>query len=394
MFSSRTQWTLTPNRLTEMLQARRRAGLPIVDLTESNPTRCGFQYPADEIFAALTTPESLIYEPSAKGLLPAREAVAADYAERSVLIDPERIFLTASTSEAYSFLFRLLANPGDRVLAPRPSYPLFDFLAALNDVEFDAYPLTYNAGWHVDLATLRELITPRTRAVLVVNPNNPTGSFLQRDELGEMLELCRAHDLALISDEVFADYTFAPNPHRVVTLAGTSDALTFALGGISKRLGLPQMKLAWIVAGGPAAVLNEAVARLEVIADTYLSVNTPVQRALPRWLALRAKLTQQILTRVLANRQYLVDRTRSPHACQCLEAEGGWYAIVRVPQTRSEEELVLELLDQDGVLVHPGYFFDFETEAYVVVSLLPPPEAFQAGIEKLLNRESTLMDAN
>jgi len=388
MLASRTQWKLPPNRLTEMLQARRRAGLPIIDLTESNPTRCGIQYPADDILAALSAPESLIYEPSAKGLLPAREAVVAYYAEKGVTVDPEQILLTASTSEAYSFLFRLLANPGDRVLVPRPSYPLFDFLATLNDVALDAYPLTYSAHWRVDLAALRELVTPRTRAVLVVNPNNPTGSFLQRDELTDMIELCRAHGLALVSDEVFADYPFAPNPDHVVSVAETSDVLTFALGGISKLLGLPQMKLAWICATGPAEALNDALARLEIIADTYLSVNTPVQRALPRWLALRDKLTEQILTRVLTNRHYLVDRTRPPHACQCLEAEGGWYAVVRVPRTRSEEELVLELLDQDSVLVHPGYFFDFDVEGYLVVSLLPPPEVFREGIGKILKRSA------
>lgn len=383
MFASRTQWKLTLNRLTEVLEARRRAGLPILDLTESNPTRCGFEYPAVEIFAALTAPESLIYEPSPKGLLSAREAVVAYYAEKGVTVDPEQILLTASTSEAYSFLFRLLADPGDCVLVPRPSYPLFDFLATINDVELNAYPLAYSAGWHVDVAALRELVTDRTRAILVVNPNNPTGSFLQRDELARMFDLCGQHELALISDEVFADYPFAPNPDRVVSVAGSSDVLTFALGGISKLLGLPQMKLAWICASGPAEVLNDALARLEVVADTYLSVNTPVQRALPRWLALRDKLTQSILTRILTNRPYLIDRTRPPHTCEYLEADGGWYAVIRVPRTRSEEELVVELLEQDGVLVHPGYFFDFDAEGYLVVSLLPPPDVFQPGMERV-----------
>ncbi|MBI3949205.1 MAG: pyridoxal phosphate-dependent aminotransferase [Acidobacteria bacterium] len=386
MYASRTQWKLTPNRLSERLQARRRTGLPILDLTESNPTQCAFQYPADDILTALTVPENLIYEPSPKGLREAREAVVAYYAEKGVMIDPEQILLTASTSEAYSFLFRLLANPGDRMLVPRPSYPLFDFLATFNDIELDPYPLTHNAGWRVDFAALRELIAPRTKALLVVNPNNPTGSFLQRAELAEMIELCRAHDLAFISDEVFADYPFGPNPDCVISLAGTSDMLTFALGGISKLLGLPQMKLAWICASGPADLLNDALARLEVIADTYLSVNTPVQRALPQWLALRDNLTQHILSRVRKNRQYLIDRTQPPHACECLAAEGGWYAVVRVPRTQSEEELVLDLLDQDGVLVHPGYFFDFDAEGYLVVSLLPPPEVFQEGIERVLMR--------
>jgi hypothetical protein len=388
MFASRTEWKLTPNRLSEQLETRRRAGLPILDLTESNPTRCGFHCPLDQLFPALTVPESLVYEPSAKGLPQAREAVATYHAEKGLSIDPEQIFLTASTSEAYSFLFRLLANPGDHLLAPRPSYPLFDFLATINDVQLDSYPLTYHAGWRIDLDALRELVTPQTKALLVVHPNNPTGSFLQRDELGALAELCCAHDLAIISDEVFADYPFAPNPNRVDSVARTSGVLTFALGGISKLLGLPQMKLAWICASGPAHILHDALARLEIIADTYLSVNTPVQRALPRWLTLRDALTQQILTRVLANRQYLLQRTQPPHPCQCLDAEGGWYAVLRVPRTRTEEELTLELLDTEGVLVHPGYFFDFDADGYVVVSLLPPSEIFQEGVEKLLRHSA------
>jgi hypothetical protein len=368
-----------------MLQTRRRAGLPIIDLTESNPTRCGFHYP-DEILSALMTPDSLLYEPSPKGLLSAREAVAAYYAEKDVTADPEHILLTASTSEAYSFLFRLLADHGDRVLVPRPSYPLFDFLATINDVKLDAYPLVYSGRWHVDLAALREAITPRTRAILVVNPNNPTGSCLQRYERAEIVDLCRLHDLALISDEVFADYPFTQNPNGVVTMAGISEALTFALGGVSKLLGLPQMKLAWVCASGPADLLSDALTRLDVIADTYLSVNTPVQRALPQWMAQRHQITEQILNRVLANRRYLLDRLRPPHVCECLEADGGWYAVIRVPRTRSEEELILELLDQDGVLIHPGYFFDFASEGYVVASLLPLPDVFRAGLEKMLKR--------
>lgn len=386
MFARRTQWTLTPNRLTERLQARQRAGLPILDLTQSNPTRCGLEYPAAELLASLAAPENLSYEPSPKGLLPAREAVAAYYADKGRTIDPEHILLTASTSEAYTFLFRLLADPRDSVLVPRPSYPLFDFLVTLNDLHLQTYPLRYSAGWHIDLAALRRLITGRTKAILVVNPNNPTGSFLHHDELAELIELCGHYELALICDEVFADYPLAPPSDRVVSVAGSSDALTFTLGGLSKLLGLPQMKLAWICVGGPAQILDQALARLEVIADTYLSVNTPVQRALPRWLTLREQLTQSILTRILVNWQDLVDQTRPPQACECLKAEGGWYAVIRVPRTRSEEELVLQLLDQDGVLVHPGYFFDFDEEAYVIVSLLPPPDVFHEGIRRLLKR--------
>lgn len=385
MWASRTEWRLTPNKLSQQLELRRRAGLPILDLTESNPTRCGFFY-SDDLLSVLAGPQNLVYEPSPKGLPAARQAVAAYYAGKGVAADPEHIVLTASTSEAYSFLFRLLANPGDRVLVPRPSYPLLDFLAAINDVELAAYPLLYSGGWHIDLTDLQRLITARTRAIVVVNPNNPTGSWLQHQELSELIAVCHGHDLALICDEVFADYPFSANPTRVATVAGTTDVLMFALGGISKLLGLPQMKLAWLCASGPAGPLREALARLEVIADTYLSVNTPVQWALPHWMAQRAQLSQQILNRVLANRQYLLDRLTRASVCECLRAEGGWYAVLRVPCTRPEEELVLTLLERDGVLIHPGYFFDFASEGYLVASLLPPPDVFQAGTQKVLDR--------
>lgn len=385
MWASRTDWKLTPNTLSQQLEARRRAGLPILDLTESNPTRCGLSYP-DDILSVLGTPESLVYEPSPKGMLPARQAVAAYYASKGVSVDPDQIILTASTSEAYSFLFRLLANPGDCVLVPRPSYPLLDFLATINDVELVAYPLVYSGQWHIDLTDIHRLITARTRAIVVVSPNNPTGSWLHRQELSELVAACRAHGLALICDEVFADYPFSTNADRVVTMVGATDVLAFALGGISKLLGLPQMKLAWLCASGPAGLLDEALARLEVIADTYLSVNTPVQHALPRWMAQRVRLSQPILSRVLVNRQYLLNRLKATSRCECLDAEGGWYAVIRVPCTYPEEELVLTLLEQDGVLIHPGYFFDFAADGYLVASLLPPPDVFEAGIEKILHR--------
>lgn len=386
MFSQRTRWSLQPNRLTERLAMRRRMGRPILDLTESNPTRCRIALPTEETLEAWRAPENLVYEPSPKGLPAAREAVAAFYAEKGVNIHPERIVLTASTSEAYSFLFRLLTDPGDAILVPRPSYPLFEFLAALNDVQLSPYPLRYEPGWRIDIVALGQAITPRTRALIVVNPNNPTGSFIHENERAALIELCRRHQLALISDEVFAEYAFAPQPDSVSSLAGTRDVLTFVLGGISKLLGLPQMKLAWIIASGPEGMVSEALQRLEIIADTYLSVNTPVQRALPRWLKRRDQWTRPIFDRVRANWHYLVEHVRPPHACQCLEAEGGWYGVLRIPRTRSEEEWALDLLERDDVLVHPGYFFDFQTEAHLVVSLLPPPEIFREGIERVRRR--------
>jgi aspartate/methionine/tyrosine aminotransferase len=386
VFASRTQWNLAPNRLSVHLQARRAAGLPIIDLTESNPTRCHFDYDRDEILAALAQPRSLLYEPTAKGHVEARQAVAAYYAEKGIALDPEHIVLTASTSEAYSFLFRLLADPGDCVLIPRPSYPLFDFLATLNDVRLESYPLVYEQGWRIDFEALRTAVGPRTRALLVVNPNNPTGSFLHREDFATLTELCQQRGLAIISDEVFSDYTFRPDPSGIRSLAGTGGALTFVLNGLSKLVGLPQMKLAWLCASGPYAVLTDALARLEIIADTYLSVNTPVQVALPRLLAGRRRIQDQILGRVRTNRQALLDRLSPRSPCQCFDADGGWYAVLRVPGTRSEEDWILTLLDRDGVLIHPGYFFDFATEAYLVASLLPPPEIFREGIDRMLAR--------
>jgi len=386
MFSSRTSWKLAANELTLRVEARRQAGLPILDLTESNPTRCGFDEFGDEILKPLAFHESLVYEPAPKGLLSARKSVSAYYEEKGVAVDPEQIILTASTSEAYSFLLRLLADPGERVLVPRPSYPLFDFLATLNDVQLDAYPLRYASGWHIDVESLRRTIRADTRAIILVNPNNPTGSFVKRGELYELAEICRLHDLALICDEVFVDYAFAPDPARPETLARVADVLTFTLSGISKLLGLPQMKLAWICVSGPDEQVSEALARLEVISDTYLSVNTPVQHALPRWMSLHQKITGQILARLVANREHLLDQVQRVNACQCLEAEGGWYAILRLPAGRAEEGFVIELLEKEGVLTHPGYFYDFEEGDHVVLSLLSPPSIFQDGINRLLSK--------
>lgn len=398
MFSSRTDWQVTPNELSRRIEARREAGLPLLDLTESNPTRCGFDYSAEQILGALATPEGLLYEPSPKGLVEARGVVAEYYHEKGITVSPEHIVLTASTSEAYSFLFRLLVNPGERVLVPRPSYPLFDFLATLNDVELDPYPLVYQNEWRMDLDGLRAAVRPETRAIIVVNPNNPTGSFVKRDELAALVEMCRRNELALIADEVFADYAFDDDANRAPTLAGTGEVLTFALSGISKLLGLPQLKLAWICASGPAELRAQALARLEVIADTYLSVGTPVQRALPQLMTLRQRMTAQIRGRVMANWRWLRNQIRStnegsiaeqPQTEVCatlLDTEGGWYAVLRLPPSCRDEEFVIDLLDHEGVLVHPGFFFDFGDESHLVVSLLPSLDKFREGIKRLSAR--------
>jgi alanine-synthesizing transaminase len=382
VFSSRLPASLAHNRISVAADAARARG-PLVDLTESNPTVVGLHYPVDAIRAALSAPAALTYEPTPRGLLAARAAVAAYDARHGVAVDVERITLTASTSEAYGWLFKLLCDPGDDVLVPTPSYPLFDQLAALESVRPVPYPLRYHGGWFVDVEEVRRALTGRTRAILVVNPNNPTGSFLKRDEARALAALAAERDLALVSDEVFADYAFAADDTRVTTLAGETSALTFCLSGLSKLVGLPQLKLGWIVTGGPDARATDALERLEHIADPYLSVAAPVQHAAPSLLALVDDLGAQILARVRENRDTLV-RALAGSPAQLFDAEGGWSAIVRLPSTRSEEEWTLLLL-ADGVLVHPGFFFDLPPTA-VVISLLVEPATLAASLPAILRR--------
>ncbi|HLJ14600.1 MAG TPA: pyridoxal phosphate-dependent aminotransferase [Bryobacteraceae bacterium] len=384
-FSSRLRWALQPNPLSGLLAAKRAAGSRILDLTESNPTRAELDYPAAEILSALSDERALLYEPDPTGWRVARQAVAGYYAERGHTIEPERILLTASTSEAYGYVFKLLTEPGEEILAPQPSYPLFEFLAGMELLQIRPYPLLYDEGWRVDLDVLEQTIGPRTRAIVVVNPNNPTGSYLKRGELARLEELCAERDLALVADEVFADYALAGDADRAETLANTERALTFSLSGLSKVVALPQMKLGWLVVSGPKQIAQQAMERLELIADTYLSVGTPVQVALPGLLALRHTMAEQIRRRLRANLNFLRERAAGS-ACRVLRMEGGWYAILQVPRTRTEEAWVLELLDQDDVLVQPGFFYDFETEAFLVLSLLTPPAIFKEGVERIIFR--------
>jgi alanine-synthesizing transaminase len=384
MFSSRLHWDLRPNRLAQVLGALRRQGAEIVDLTESNPTRAGFSYPEELILSAFRDSRALVYEPAPAGMRAARQVVADYYSARGQIVDPTRIFLTASTSESYGWLFKLLADAGDEVLAPRPSYPLFEFLAQMELVRVIQYPLVYDEGWSIDLDGLAQAISERTRAIVLVNPNNPTGSFVKRRELERLMELCAERGLALISDEVFADYRFGSDPERVPSVNGIDQCLTFCLGGLSKIAGLPQMKLGWIIVDGPPAIQAEALERLELIADTYLSVGTPVQLALPRLLEAGESVQQQITSRVKENLALLRERIDDPSGARVLQVEGGWYATVRVPRTKSEEQWCLDLLQQDHVLVQPGFFYDFETEAYLVLSLLTPAEAFREGVRRLI----------
>ena len=386
MFSARFARSLAPNALTLELQALREQGKPLLDLTGSNPTRAGFSYPTGEILAALARPACLTYDPHPAGLPAAREAAAATYAAHGVAVEPARVLLTASTSEGYSYLFKLLTDPDDEVLVPVPSYPLFDWLATMEGVQLRPYRLQYSTRWSVDLDSVRAAISPRTRAIIVVNPNNPTGSYLRTAEAETLLTLSERHGLALIGDEVFADYPARPGADRCSTLAGAGRGLAFCMGGLSKSAGLPQLKLGWVTAAGDPAMVDRAWERLELIADTYLSVGAPIQHALPGLLAMAPGIREQIAGRVAANRELLARAVGAHPECEVLDCEGGWCGTIRIPATRGEEAWALEFLRRDGVLVHPGYFFDFPSEAYLVVSLLVPPETLAEGLARILER--------
>jgi aspartate/methionine/tyrosine aminotransferase len=384
VFSSRVESNLAANRLTEALRTLRADGQPFIDLTLSNPTRAGFHYPPD-LLMGLADTRALCYEPSAFGSTEAREAVARDYLRQGVVVSPERIVLTASTSDAYSLLFKLLADAGDDVLVPRPSYPLFDHLTRLDLVVTRPYDLDLHGSWAIDFSTVERALTPRTRALLVVSPNNPTGSFVSGPELERLAVLCAPRGIAIIADEVFADYELAPGAarHAGRTLA-RQDVLTFALGGLSKSVGLPQVKLGWIAVGGPDSLVDAALARLELVCDTYLSVGTPAQVAAADLLDRGAAVRAQIACRVATNyRELMIASARAP-SCKVMSSAGGWYAVMQVPAFESEEDLAVRLLTNKGVLTHPGYFFDFPRESFLVLSLLPSEASFSDGIARIL----------
>ncbi len=410
-FSARTNWNTEESELARAHRLRREAGLPIADLTVSNPTRCGFAYSAS-LLQSLADPRALDYDPQPRGLLAAREAVCGYYADHEVAVDPSHVVLTTSTSEAYSFLFRLLSDPGNEILVPQPGYPLFDFLADLDDVRIKAAPLVYHEGWQIDFEGLRRAITPQTRAVVIVHPNNPTGHFTKPWEAEELAKICRAHELSLIVDEVFLDYVHAGNEgtkeqgsvERATPLGtnrppgtpagnkgareqerpvmgsfatGLDGVPVFVVSGLSKIAGLPQMKAAWIVATGPEK--TQAIERLEVIADTFLSMNAPVQWALPGWLAQREETQHQIQSRVVANLAELDRQLATLPELERLPVEGGWYAILRIPALQPDEQTVLALLER-GVWVHPGYFFGFPQSGWLVLSLLGYERDFRNGL--------------
>jgi len=389
-FSRRSSFDPRPNALTLALDRVRSQGHAIVDLTVSNPTEAGIPYDASGILGALAHPRALIYEPQSFGLASAREAAAREVSNLAgTPVDASDVVLTASTSEAYAFLLKLLCDPGDEVLIPQPSYPLFEHLGAFEAVRLVPYPLAYDGAWHIDFDGLRRAIGPRTRAVLVVNPNNPTGSFLKRDELSALAAL----GLPIVSDEVFASYVLDDDSARTRSVLESSDALVFSLGGLSKLAALPQMKVAWTVVGGPEPLKREALIRLELIADTFLSVGTPVQHALPILLATRGSAHDAIVQRTRANLAHLraaLARAESP--ATLLRAEGGWYATLRLPRTRPEETWVLDWLEKDHVYVYPGAFFEFSDEPFVVLSLLTPETNFAKGIARIIDRVAESCD--
>jgi alanine-synthesizing transaminase len=399
-FSKRTQWDMTETPWARLLAELRAAapsfyldggnssldGAKLLDLTASNPTHCGLRYDPSAVLTPLADSRALVYDPNPRGDRGAREAISRYYQDHGITVDPESLLLTTSTSEAYSFLFRLLCDPGDAVLIAQPSYPLFDFLARLDDVRLTPYELFYDHGWHIDVEGLRRQLRTlrkgagRPRAIVVVHPNNPTGHFTRPDQRQTLENICREHDLALIVDEVFLDYAFREPGESFA--AREHDVLTFVLSGLSKVAGLPQMKASWIAAFGQKRQL--ALERLEVIADTFLSMNAAVQCALPTWLQGRAIIQQQIGERLQTNLATLDAQLAGQTMVTRLDVEGGWYAVLRIPALVPDEQTAMALLSQRRLAIHPGYFFGFPTTGWLVVSLLPEPEEFAQAVAALI----------
>jgi alanine-synthesizing transaminase len=389
MFSKRTDWKLEENAYTGALRRHRQAGKPVLDLTASNPTTCGFQNDEPAILAALQSPNALQYEPEPKGLVSARAAVVEYYRDKAsrAPVNPEHLILTTGTSEAYSFLFRLLCEPGDEIVIAHPSYPLFDFLATIQDVKLRPFRFVYDHGWQIDFQGLQKVLGPRTRAIMLVHPNNPTGNFIGASEANQLQAMCAQLNLALVVDEVFLDYEMrGAKSHRELqgSFVSGSQALTFVLSGLSKIIGLPQMKVGWIAASGPEPLVSDAIARLEIISDTYLSLSAPLQHAIPALLGLREEIQEQIRARIKANLVQLDERLAGQKLVSRLEIEGGWYAVLRVPAVQSDEDLAIRLLENHSVLVQPGHFYEFADEGHLIVSLLTPTGGFSEGIRRLL----------
>jgi alanine-synthesizing transaminase len=388
MFSDRSNWDLSPNSLSVLLQNKTSRGDVIFDLTVSNPTQIGLDYDSQEILAAISQPQSMAYEPDPRGLVQAREAIATYYRSQGERVDSDAVFLTASTSEAYSILFKLLGNPGEEILIPRPGYPLLSYLVCFEGVQAVSYPLRYDdrKGWSIDMDVLQALINPKTKAIVLVNPNNPTGSYVSRQELAELDNVCRKYDLALIVDEVFSDFKTTERPDRIRTAVNHSNSLAFVLNGLSKMVGLPQMKLGWIVVNGDPDLSRHALPRLEMMLDFYLSTSTPVQHAIKKLLHQREVIQGQMFSRIASNSRFLEEEAAGISNIRSLIREGGWYAVLEVSDAVSDEDRVMQLLDQDNTLVHPGYFYEFHREGFLVVSLLTPVDIFRDGIARLISR--------
>lgn len=382
MFSSRTDWNTNLNRLSGLIAEKRLCGESILDLSESNPTRCGFSYPKQEIISSLTNESVLLYQPEPRGLLSAREAIADYYRTLNVSTTPKQIILTASTSEAYSFLFKLICNTDDEVIVPQPSYPLLDYLCQINDVKLQQYRLAYDGEWHIDFESLQSACTSHTRAIILIHPNNPTGSYLKQNEFERVSTLAAEHNCAIIADEVFQPYSFSPDTRRANILASQSSVLLFSLNGISKLLGLPQFKLSWIVVSGHPKQTTNALDRLDIIADTFLSVNTPVQTAIPKLLCYASDIENQIRLRVQTNYK-LLQKICLGSNTSIFQIEGGWYAILQLPQIYSDEEWAERILTNQNVIVHPGHYYGIEQKSCVVISLLPILDMFEDAVIKI-----------
>ena len=381
-FSQRLPWSISSNSFSRLIAARRSAGLPLLDLTISNPTLALADYPHRSIAQAYGSLANFQYHPDPFGSREARCAVISCYEKRGIQLTPERVALTASTSEAYSILFKLLCDPGGEILVPLPSYPLFDYLARLEGVRVVPYRLLYDGSWFTDFEDLRSGISSSTRAIVVVNPNNPTGSYLKASEARTLSAIAAENELPIISDEVFSDYTLFQSPDRLDTFARFDSVVSFSMNGLSKTAGMPQMKLGWIILNGPARQIEDLRLRLEIILDTYLSVGTPVQNALPALLEIGRGIQTELKSRAIQNWQ-TVSQLLMNSPAHPLHVEGGWSAILQLPANVSEDDWIARLLEDKGVLVQPGYFFDMQSEAYVVVSLITPPNEFHRGLERL-----------
>jgi aspartate/methionine/tyrosine aminotransferase len=381
--SRRLPWEHPKNRWTLAVEKRAALGVETIDLTETNPTRVGLAYPAEELAELLRRGAEVVYQPHPRGLPAAREALAAHLSSPGDPVSPEDLVLTASTSESYSWLFKLFADPGDEVLTAAPSYPLLDSLAALESLSLRHFYLEPGRRFAFDVERIELALSERTRLLASIHPGNPTGAFLAKREQAAVLALCASRGLPLVSDEVFSDFGLADDPLRAGPAAASGEALAFSLGGLSKSTGLPSWKLGWIRVGGPPDLRRRALAALEMVADSYLSVSTPVQRALPGVLALAPRIGAEIRGRVRGNLATLRAALAEVPAVELLEPQGGWAAVIRVSLPVSDEELALEILERAGVLVHPGYFFDFLTDDFLVISLLPEPDRFAAGVARL-----------